>query len=114
MLFTGESSLTGFKQAKGDATELLAKKNALEAEKKEWVAKAAEKQVELNKKLNTIGNIVDSTVPVSDTEVRLKPAFICCRQTSLHTRRIRTLSSASGLQKVSRSRSAMSFLTTRF
>ena len=45
----------------------------LEEEKKEWVAKAAEKQVELNKKLNTIGNIVHSTVPVSDTEVGLTP-----------------------------------------
>ena len=58
-----------FAQAKGDATELLAKKAALEAEKKEWVENAAKKQVLLNKKLNTIGNVVDSTVPVSDTEV---------------------------------------------
>lgn len=71
--------LTQFAQAKGDAAHLLEKKVALEAEKKEWVSKAAEKQVELNKKLNTIGNIVDSTVPVSDTEVGLNLALLSGR-----------------------------------
>jgi seryl-tRNA synthetase len=61
------------KQAKEDASELLAKKIQLEAEKKELEAIADAKEKEMNKKLGTIGNIVHNSVPVSDNEVCFLP-----------------------------------------
>ncbi|KAF8246944.1 serine-tRNA ligase [Wilcoxina mikolae CBS 423.85] len=56
------------KKAKEDASELLAKKIQLEAEKKELEAIADAKEKEMNKKLGTIGNIVHDSVPISDNE----------------------------------------------
>ena len=42
----------------------------LEKEKKALLELALEKEVELKKKIGTIGNIVHDSVPVSDNEVR--------------------------------------------
>ena len=63
----GRTSLTP--QAKEDATELLATKAALEKERKELEEAAAAKERDLNKKIGTIGNYVDNSVPVSNDEV---------------------------------------------
>jgi len=56
------------KKAKENADELLAQKADLEKRKKEQEALAAEKRIELEKVAKTIGNYVDDTVPVSQTE----------------------------------------------
>jgi seryl-tRNA synthetase len=55
-------------QAKENADELLQQKVELEAEKKQLADLAAEKQVELNKKVKTVGNLVHDSVPVSNNE----------------------------------------------
>jgi seryl-tRNA synthetase len=55
-------------QAKENADDLLQQKKDLEAQKKELVDLAAEKEVVLNKKVKTIGNYVHESVPVSDNE----------------------------------------------
>ncbi|KAF7957550.1 hypothetical protein EAE96_003127 [Botrytis aclada] len=56
------------KKAKEDATELLQKKADLTKEKKTWDDAAAEKEVLLNKKIGTIGNLVHESVPVNNDE----------------------------------------------
>ncbi|KAK4453610.1 serine--tRNA ligase, cytoplasmic [Podospora aff. communis PSN243] len=56
------------KKAKEDVTELLAQKAALEKEKKDLIASAAEKEKLLKVKVRTIGNIVHASVPVSNNE----------------------------------------------
>lgn len=57
------------KKAKENADDLLAEKTELEKEKKALTELAAEKETKLNKKLNTIGNIVHDSVPVNTNEV---------------------------------------------
>jgi seryl-tRNA synthetase len=54
---------------------LLAKKIALEKEKKELEAAAEAKEKELNAKVGTIGNIVHDSVPVSNNEVGCSGCF---------------------------------------
>jgi seryl-tRNA synthetase len=54
---------------------LLAKKIALEKEKKELEAAADAKEKELNAKVGTIGNIVHDSVPVSNNEVGCSSCF---------------------------------------
>jgi hypothetical protein len=61
--------LTLCRQAKEDATEPLQKKADLEKEHKRLVESAAEKDKSLKEKVNTIGNLVHDSVPVSDNEV---------------------------------------------
>jgi seryl-tRNA synthetase len=61
------SALTN--QAKGDATELIAKKTVLEKQKKEIEEDEKVKREALEKKVNTVGNVVHPTVPVSNNEV---------------------------------------------
>ncbi|KAI9826843.1 MAG: Cytosolic seryl-tRNA synthetase [Thelocarpon impressellum] len=56
------------KRAKEDATELLAKKAELDREKKELEESAASKEQDLQKKIRTIGNYVDDSVPVGNDE----------------------------------------------
>lgn len=56
------------KKAKEDASELLAQKIAIEKEHKEMLDSAAQKEVLMNKKLGTIGNIIHDSVPISKTE----------------------------------------------
>ncbi|KAA8905492.1 hypothetical protein FN846DRAFT_747090 [Sphaerosporella brunnea] len=56
------------KKAKEDASELLAKKVALEKEKKELEVAADAKEKELNVKVGSIGNLVHDSVPVSNNE----------------------------------------------
>jgi len=56
---------------KEPADELIAKKTQFEAEKKELEGVAAEKEVELKRKVVSIGNLVHDSVPVSDNEVML-------------------------------------------
>ncbi|KAF8428567.1 hypothetical protein EV426DRAFT_584840 [Tirmania nivea] len=53
---------------KEPADELIAKKTQFEAEKKELEGVAAEKEVELRRKVASIGNLVHDSVPVSDNE----------------------------------------------
>ena len=62
--------LTGISgnQAKEDATELLAEKARLEAQKASLEEGATKALAELTKKVSTIGNIVHSSVPTSHTE----------------------------------------------
>lgn len=55
-------------KAKEDASELLAKKKELEVEKKKGTEVEQEKDKALRAKLNTIGNLVHDSVPVSQTE----------------------------------------------
>ncbi|KAK6362076.1 Cytosolic seryl-tRNA synthetase [Orbilia blumenaviensis] len=56
------------KKAKEDASEFLELKINLEKEKKELEVVAKQAEADLNRKLNTIGNIVHDSVPVSDNE----------------------------------------------
>ncbi|KAH7033335.1 uncharacterized protein B0I36DRAFT_321235 [Microdochium trichocladiopsis] len=56
------------KKAKEDATELLQLKANFETEKKALLDLASQKDIALKAKINTIGNIVDNSVPVSDNE----------------------------------------------
>ena len=58
------------KKAKGDASELLEKKAALDKKIAELAAQAAELLKARDKKASTIGNIVDPACNVSLTEVR--------------------------------------------
>ena len=55
--------------AKQEADALLKQKTDLEKAHKTFVESAAEKQVALSAKLNTIGNIVHDSVKVSNNEV---------------------------------------------
>ena len=50
----------------------MEKKKGLEEKKKDLIATAGEKQVSLNSKLMTIGNVVHDSVPVSNNEVSEK------------------------------------------
>ena len=59
------------KKAKEDASELLKKKTELDKEKRDLEDAAAAKDAELQKKIGTIGNYVDKSVPVSNDEVWL-------------------------------------------
>ncbi|KAI0379967.1 seryl-tRNA synthetase [Hypomontagnella monticulosa] len=56
------------KKAKENADELLQQKADLDKEQKALVQSAAQKDLALKAKLNTIGNIVHDSVPVSDNE----------------------------------------------
>lgn len=56
-------------KAKEDPAELVAQKNALQAEKDVLVAQAKDKETSWKNKLSTIGNIVHSSVPTSMNEV---------------------------------------------
>ncbi|KAI9721469.1 MAG: hypothetical protein M1812_002231 [Candelaria pacifica] len=56
------------KKAKGDAGELLQKKAELEKEKKALEELALEKDGALQRKIKTIGNYVDDSVPISNNE----------------------------------------------
>lgn len=53
---------------------MIARKTQFEVEKKELEGVAAEKEVELKRKVVSIGNLVHDSVPVSDNEVTLLPA----------------------------------------
>lgn len=48
---------------------MIAKKSQFEKEKKDLEQIAADKEVELKRKVTSIGNIVHDSVPVSDNEV---------------------------------------------
>ncbi|KAJ0117649.1 seryl-trna synthetase [Diaporthe amygdali] len=56
------------KRNKENADELLQEKAALEKSKKELIDSASQKEIDLKAKLNTIGNIVHESVPVSNDE----------------------------------------------
>jgi seryl-tRNA synthetase len=56
-------------QAKGDAKELVAKKSQLEQKKKDIQLDADRRKEALDKKVRSVGNIVDKSVPISRTEV---------------------------------------------
>ncbi|KAM3493767.1 hypothetical protein MY3957_002880 [Beauveria namnaoensis] len=56
------------KKAKEDATDLLQQKIELEKEKKLTVESAVQKEKNLRSKIKTIGNIVDDSVPISNSE----------------------------------------------
>lgn len=56
------------RQAKGDADELLKKKDDLQNQMKQLEESAREKQVALNKTAKSIGNYVHESVPLSDNE----------------------------------------------
>lgn len=60
--------MTLYAQAKENADELLQEKAALEKSKKELIDSATLKEADLKKKLNTVGNIVHDSVPVSNDE----------------------------------------------
>jgi seryl-tRNA synthetase len=60
------------KKAKENADDLMTQKLELEKEKKALIDSAAEKDVALKKKINTIGNIVHDSVPVNNNEVWLE------------------------------------------
>jgi seryl-tRNA synthetase len=57
------------KKAKENADDLMVQKVELEKEKKGLIESAAEKDITLRKKINTIGNIVHESVPVNNDEV---------------------------------------------
>lgn len=56
-------------KAKGDAKELVAKKSKLEQKKKDIQVDAESRKEALDKKVRSVGNIVDKSVPISQTEV---------------------------------------------
>ena len=56
-------------QAKGDAKDLVAKKSKFEQKKKDIQLDAEARKEALDKKVNSVGNIVDKSVPISHTEV---------------------------------------------
>ena len=56
-------------QAKGDAKELLEKKAKLEEKKKQFQRDEETTRETLEKKVRTVGNIVDKSVPISKNEV---------------------------------------------
>ncbi|KAI1261281.1 seryl-tRNA synthetase [Xylariaceae sp. FL1019] len=56
------------KKAKENADELLKERADLDTQHKAMLESAAEKEATMNKKLNTIGNFVHESVPVSDNE----------------------------------------------
>lgn len=64
------------KKAKEDADDLIQEKAKLDAEKKALIDSAAEKEVALNKKLKTIGNIIHATVPVEQDEVCFSSQYV--------------------------------------
>jgi seryl-tRNA synthetase len=57
------------KKAKEDANDLLKRKAELEKEMDECDKLVKEKELQLQKKLKTIGNIVHDSVPVENNEV---------------------------------------------
>ena len=64
------------KKAKGDATELLAKKVDLDKKISELVTRAAELEKKRDQKAALIGNIVDKDCAVSLTEVSRIPSVL--------------------------------------
>jgi len=58
-------------KAKGDAKELIAKKSELEQKKKDIQLDAENRKEALDKKVRSVGNIVDKSVPISQNEVSL-------------------------------------------
>ncbi len=64
-----QKQLAAKKRAKEDAEDLLKQKAGLEKEKKTMAEKVAETQVALKRKLATVGNLVDESVPVNNNEV---------------------------------------------
>ena len=69
----GENSVIGIiwliVKAKGDAKELVAKKSKLEQKKKDIQVDAESRKEALDKKVRSVGNIVDKSVPISQNEV---------------------------------------------
>lgn len=56
-------------KAKEDASELLQKKVELEKEKRLLEELVLKKEIALHERINTIGNYVHESVPLSNTEV---------------------------------------------
>ncbi|KAI9677567.1 MAG: Cytosolic seryl-tRNA synthetase [Caeruleum heppii] len=56
------------KKAKEDASDLLKAKANLDKEKKDLDDSATQKEADLHKKIGTIGNYVDNSVPISNNE----------------------------------------------
>jgi len=56
-------------KAKGDAKVLLEKKAALEKQKKDIQKEVDDRRAGLEKKVNSVGNLVHPSVPVSNDEV---------------------------------------------
>jgi seryl-tRNA synthetase len=56
-------------KAKGDAKELVAKKSKLEQKRKDIQVDAESRKEALDKKVRSVGNIVDKSVPISQNEV---------------------------------------------
>lgn len=100
------------RKAKENADELMAQKTEFEKEKKALIESAAEKELELKKKLGTIGNIVHDSVPNNNDEVMLPPCIAtnCISDTSNRTT---MRCNAHGHPKASQSRSATSSPTTK-
>ena len=67
---------------KGDASELLAKKADLEKQKTTLQADVDARRIALEKKANSVGNIVDKSVPISDNEVI---CLTCCSNVRMTT-----------------------------
>jgi seryl-tRNA synthetase len=62
-------------KAKGDAKTLIEKKTELEKRKKDLQKEVDERRAALEKKVNSVGNLVHPSVPISNDEVWL---LICC------------------------------------
>lgn len=58
---------------KESADDLMEKKTQFEKEKKDLEVVAADKEVELKRKVMSIGNLVHDSVPISDNEVCIIP-----------------------------------------
>jgi seryl-tRNA synthetase len=56
-------------KAKGDAKGLVGKKSKLEQKKKDIQVDAESRKEALDKKVRSVGNIVDKSVPISQNEV---------------------------------------------
>ena len=63
-----QKKIGAVKKAKGDATELLQEKAAIDQEKADLLKAAEEKEKVMNKKLGTIGNLIHPSVPVDNNE----------------------------------------------
>lgn len=59
-------------QAKGDPSELIAKKSELNQQKTDLQGEVDSRRVSLEKKANSVGNIVHPSVPISQNEVQFQ------------------------------------------
>ena len=85
----------------------------LEKEKKARIDSATEKDITLRRKINTIGNIVHDSVPISDNEV--SNSFVeGYDELVSDSLRITILCNENGLQKVTKLKSAMFYHTMKF